>query len=133
MQFRALLPIALLFLLAACEPAPEAPSERQAVEPPEVPGNLQDFVALAMDDLAARLETDQGSLEVVSAESVTWSDGALGCPEPGGMYTQALRPGYRIRISDGEQVHHYHGARDREPFYCPPERAGKPLPPGNLE
>jgi hypothetical protein len=33
--------------------------------------------------------TDQR--EVVSAKAVTWSDGSLGCPEPGKLYTQAFK------------------------------------------
>ena len=37
-------------------------------------------------------------VKVRTVESVTWSDGSLGCPEPGMMYTQALVRGYRIRV-----------------------------------
>ena len=41
---------------------------------------------------------------VIRAEAVTWSDGALGCPEPGGMYTQALVDGYQVVIEvDGQE------------------------------
>ena len=39
---------------------------------------------------------------VVSYEDVTWPDGALGCPEPGMSYTQALVPGARLVLeADG--------------------------------
>ncbi|MEX2532619.1 MAG: hypothetical protein WD360_01495 [Nitriliruptoraceae bacterium] len=57
-------------------------------------------------------------LTVTSAEPVTWPDGALGCPEPGGIYTQALVPGYRITIAspDGEVV--FHGADGANPIRC---------------
>ena len=37
-------------------------------------------------------------VKVLTVESVTWSDGSLGCPEPGMMYTQALVRGHRIRV-----------------------------------
>lgn len=121
--------IPLTAMLMACEPPPEPPvPETPSTDTAQWQPALEPHVEAALQDLASRLETDVSALEVLSAESVTWRDGALGCPEPGGMYTQALQPGYRIRISDGEQIHHYHGARDRESFYCPPERAGKPLP-----
>jgi len=57
-------------------------------------------------------------LTVLSAEPVTWPDGSLGCPEPGGMYTQALVPGYRITVStpDGEVA--FHGADGEDPIRC---------------
>jgi hypothetical protein len=72
---------------------------------------------------------DPDEIEVLVAEEVTWPDGAIGCPEPGGMYTQALVEGYRIVLDvAGEEVH-YHGARGEPPFRCddpqePAETAG---------
>jgi hypothetical protein len=39
---------------------------------------------------------------VVQAEAVTWPDGALGCPEPGIVYTQALVPGYWVVVEAEE-------------------------------
>ena len=42
--------------------------------------------------------------EVISAEPMTWSDGALGCPEPGKSYTQALVDGYQLVLEvNGER------------------------------
>jgi hypothetical protein len=45
---------------------------------------------------------------LVRAEQVTWSDGSLGCPQPGTMYTQALVPGFRViaKSPSGELVYH---------------------------
>ncbi|WP_052665022.1 hypothetical protein [Nitriliruptor alkaliphilus] len=89
---------------------------------------LEGATEVAVADLAATTGTDEADIEVVSAEEVTWSDGSLGCPEPDGMYTQALVPGYRIVLSvAGEQVD-YHGAAGSPPFRCddpsPPLDAG---------
>lgn len=42
---------------------------------------------------------DESSIEVSAAERVTWSDGSLGCPEEGMVYTQALVDGYWIVLS----------------------------------
>ena len=42
---------------------------------------------------------DLASATVVRAEAVEWSDGSLGCPEPGMLYTQAITPGYHVVIS----------------------------------
>lgn len=41
-------------------------------------------------------------LTVTTAEAVTWSDGSLGCPEPGMSYTQALVDGYWVKLSSGD-------------------------------
>lgn len=89
---------------------------------------LEEATEVAVADLAATTGTDEADIEVVSAEEVTWSDGSLGCPEPDGMYTQALVPGYRIVLSvDGDEVD-YHGAAGSPPFRCddpsPPLDAG---------
>lgn len=80
--------------------------------------DLQREVQLATEDAAGRLGVDPGDLEVVVAERVTWSDGSLGCPEPGEAYTQALVDGYRVVLeADGEEVA-YHGAEGEPPFHC---------------
>lgn len=44
----------------------------------------------------------------VSTEAVTWSDGSLGCPQPGQTYTQALVAGWRlvVRAKGREAVYH---------------------------
>ena len=87
---------------------------------------LQSFVSQARSDLARRLETEEAEITVINAEYVTWPNSALGCPEPDMMYTQALVPGYRIRLRADGALHQYHGANDRPPSHCPTERATKP-------
>jgi hypothetical protein len=75
-------------------------------------------VEQAKADLAKRLSIDAARVTVVSSEEVTWSDGSLGCPEPGMMYTQALVPGGRIILEvDGTQ-YNYHSGANRAPFLC---------------
>lgn len=89
---------------------------------PELAWHLQ----AALADAARRTGMGAAALEVVSAERVTWLDGALGCPEPGLMYTQALVPGYRIRIKAGGQMLNYHAGARGAPLLCPPGRAAVP-------
>jgi hypothetical protein len=90
--------------------------------------NLQAVVEAALSDAAKRTGMTILDLSVLSAEAVTWSDGSLGCPEPGMSYTQALVPGYRVRIRAGVEVLDYH-ASERGPLaLCPPGRAVDPLP-----
>lgn len=59
-------------------------------------------------DLAARLSAGNANITVVVAEAVTWNDGSLGCPQPGGLYTQATVPGYRVVLELAGQRYSYH-------------------------
>jgi hypothetical protein len=56
-------------------------------------------------DAAARLSVDPSSVTIVAAQTQTFSDGSLGCPKPGEMYTQALVDGYQVIVEgDGTQL-----------------------------
>ena len=57
----------------------------------EVPEALLEKVR---EDLEKRVGDKK--LFLSRAEAVTWPSGALGCPEPGMAYTQALVPGYHV-------------------------------------
>lgn len=70
-------------------------------------------------DAAKRSSVSADQLSVASAEKVTWSDGALGCPQPGGMYTQATVPGYRVFMRAGDRVLLYHAAESGHFVLCP--------------
>lgn len=75
-------------------------------------------ITIATADAAERAGVDEEDVTFVTIEMVTWPDGALGCPEPDQMYTQALVEGYRIVLeADGERLV-YHGALGEDPFYC---------------
>jgi hypothetical protein len=56
-------------------------------------------------DAAARLGVDPSVVTIVSAHAETFSDGSLGCPQPGMMYTQALVDGYQVVVeANGTQL-----------------------------
>ncbi|HLU52332.1 MAG TPA: hypothetical protein VK011_01945 [Acidimicrobiia bacterium] len=78
----------------------------------------EEVVEAAITDLAGRLGVGPGEIEVVSVETVTWSDGSLGCPEPGKMYTQALVDGHRVVLSHEGTDYDYHAGEDGDPFLC---------------
>jgi hypothetical protein len=82
------------------------------------PGPVGGPVEQAKADLANRLGVDPGQVTVVSFSEVTWSDGSLGCPEPGMVYTQALVDGSRIILEAGGKQYHYHSGASRPPFLC---------------
>jgi len=109
--------------------------ERQETSPQEAgsmdtDSALEPFVAEAKNDLARRLEIDPPEIELAEAQAVTWPNSALGCPESDMMYTQALVPGYRVRLVVQGAAYHYHGARGNSPFYCPHERVSAPVATG---
>ena len=89
---------------------------------------LDAVVQAARADAARRTGVGAESLLLISAESVTWSDGSLGCPQPGMMYTQALVPGYRVRLRGPDGEMDYHASARGALVLCPAERAVDPLP-----
>jgi hypothetical protein len=87
---------------------------------------LESMVHAAVADAARRARVEPAWVAVVLAEAVTWPDSSLGCPQPGRSSMQVLVPGYRIRLSIGQQQLEYHAGASGEPFFCPAERATPP-------
>jgi len=110
--------------LSACaaEPPVQAPIYTAVVNP-----SLQSLVDKVLDDAARRTGVAVEKLQVLSADSVTWPDGSLGCPQPGMMYTQALVPGYRVRIQAAGQLLDYHASSRGALVVCPAGRATEPI------
>lgn len=75
----------------------------------------------ARADLANRFDVEESSVQVAVAEFVTWSDGSLGCPQPGMFYTQALVDGSRVVLEHGGRFFAYHAGVDEKPFLCESE------------
>ena len=76
----------LLAVLVGCA-APSAGEAQQGAVP-------EMLLASVREDLQDRV----GKVEfrLLKAQAVTWRSGALGCPEPGMAYTQALVEGYHV-------------------------------------
>ena len=119
-----------LAALAACaaEAPPASPPTPAAVSPAPAVVSLASVTEAALADAAKRTGLEADALKVLSAEAVTWSDGSLGCPQPGMMYTQALVPGFRIRVRAGAETLDYHAGRSGQPTLCPAELARDPAP-----
>ncbi|MGH9895659.1 MAG: hypothetical protein ACREA0_27480, partial [bacterium] len=75
--------------------------------PPDYDPALQSLVEAAIADLAQRLGVAPSAIDVVSAEAVVWPDGALGCPQPGMVYTQVQVEGAQITLSHLGQAYAY--------------------------
>jgi len=124
--------VALALILSACVPNGQESlptTAEPAVRPnsASVPPELRQQADFALEDLASWLGIDRGSIQVEEVRRVTWRSGAIGCPQPGLGYTQALVPGLRITLSSGGRTFYYHAAGNGQPFHCPSERAESPL------
>ena len=87
---------------------------------------MQPMLEQIRADAAQRAGVTLDQVKVLTVESVTWSDGSLGCPEPGMMYTQALVRGYRVRVDAAGTMLLYHAGVQSTFVHCPPERAQEP-------
>jgi hypothetical protein len=65
-------------------------------QPPVTGEAPADLLARVREDVLHRTRADPAALRIVRDESVTWSDGSLGCPRPGEVYPQMLVEGYWI-------------------------------------
>ena len=85
-----------------------------------VPTEVQERpeVQAAIADLARRTKVDQAAVSVAGYAEVTWSDGSIGCPEPGTMYTQALIPGHQLILQSDGRLFSYHAAQGKDFGYC---------------
>jgi hypothetical protein len=75
------------------------------VTPAEVPAAVRRAVVARA---ARQFNVAESAVVLVHAEQITWSDGSLGCPEPGMYYTQNRVSGYLIvaRTAGGELAYH---------------------------
>lgn len=121
---RLLAALTAALMLAACSTTPlgdvqPAPSALAGSDLP--PGfYMNRAIDKALEDAQRRTGLDRAALKVVHSESVIWHDSSLGCPAPGAMLSEAMTPGFRIRIEAGSEILDYHAARRGRVRYCPP-------------
>ena len=146
-HLRLLAALAAVALTAACgisfsgdDPEPSTPtSSPPATTPPASPTPAESAppgasppeglreeprVAAAIADTATREGVDPAQVVVAASSPVTWSDGSLGCPQPGMSYTQATVDGELLILRVEGGLFQYH-ARTGGPFtYCADPSAG---------
>lgn len=127
--------------LAACAAEPKGVGVAPPARIPDVvqAGPAGDPVSLAelprelrrivVADAAKRLGVKESAVVLTRADRVTWSDGALGCPQPGMGYLQALVPGFRVVARSAEHELVYHTDEARQAIACPQPRARTPRDP----
>lgn len=118
--------VALVILLSGCasggdpmsSPTPTSPSSPVSASPTAgtdgVPAARWSAI---LADLTKRGVSTE-NVEVLSARSVTWHSGALGCPRRGQMYTQALVDGMQVVVSAGGDRYDYRFGRGDVPKLC---------------
>ncbi|HDH03144.1 MAG TPA: hypothetical protein ENH15_02735 [Actinobacteria bacterium] len=79
----------------------------------EVPDSI---IAMVLEDAGST--SDEAAFQVAVARTVVWSDGSLGCPEPGVLYTQALVDGYQVVVSGPGGDHDYRITDNGYFFIC---------------
>ncbi|MFH1706225.1 MAG: hypothetical protein ABH867_04955, partial [Patescibacteria group bacterium] len=57
--------------------------------------------------------------ELTGWRRLSWSDGSLGCPKPGMVYTQQIVPGYRAEVLvNGERIEVHIDALKKSGLIC---------------
>jgi hypothetical protein len=98
-----------------------SPQRAPNTDPPVTQGSGEvppQLLAIFQDDLARRALVKHDAINVVSATEQQWSDGAMGCPQPGQMYTQMIVPGYRVVMEAAGNRYAYHSDRRGNFIVC---------------
>lgn len=101
--------------MATFAPDEEAPATGEV--PTELLGEI-------LADAASRTGMRESQIVIARAEQTTWPDGALGCPEPGQVYTQALVEGYQVVLEAADERLDYRATSSGSFRLC--EGAGRP-------
>jgi hypothetical protein len=113
------------------EPVPPSTSPTLTEESPPVKGEVpQRILDPILKEAAALAKVAQEKLVILRAQPVVWSDGSLGCPKPGQMYTQALINGYWVVIEAAGQTYDFRVDAGGRFQLCPAGRGRPPRQPG---
>jgi hypothetical protein len=97
------------------------------------------MTGIAAADLSTRLSLEPELVRVLSAESITWPNAALGCPLPGEVYAEGTVPGFRIRLEAENKEYFYHTDRTGQIILCAeenpdgPDVPSLPIKPGDIQ
>ena len=121
----------LLFSLTACAPGGTvAESPNSSTRPPFATttrgpittptGSPTDVPAARWDAIVADLKTRgvTGEPTLVSATTEVWNSGALGCPQPGTSYTQAVVEGLQVIVAVDGTTYDYRFGNGNSPVLC---------------
>lgn len=75
-------------------------------------------VALALEDLAKKINASASQIKIVEMKEVEWGDMSLGCPQPGARYAQVITPGYKVTFEYNQKQYEYHTDKSRRFVTC---------------
>ena len=105
-------------------PAPTPKDERASTAGQPSGASRRAYLAeYTRGDLARRLGRTPDEVRLLEVKPVHWRSEALGCPDRGRSFVQALTSGFLIRLAAGRVEYRYHAGASGEPFLCPPDRA----------
>ena len=104
-------------------PSETAPTPARIDDDVDAPGRVTgDAPAAIVDDIVRQVsdETglDPGEISVDVAIAKVWTDGSLGCAEPGFVYTQQQAAGYQIELSADGRAWSYRVRENGEVVTC---------------
>jgi hypothetical protein len=88
----------------------------------EVPQGILEAI---LKEIAGSAGVGRDQIAIERAQSVVWSDGSLGCPEPGMAYTRALVNGYWVIVEAAGKKYDFRVSSGGNFRLCPPGQ-GKP-------
>ncbi len=114
----------------AAASATEAASASAAGEArPDVSSSSTQSAPAGVVERARKALSEAGlssSLNLLTSEGVQWNDSSLGCPQPGGMYSQVITSGYVVRFADQPTPREVHVAGDVAMVCSPQVGTGVP-------
>ena len=115
----------------ATETAAPAPTMTEAVATPTMETDASVVPSNVVTDEAIRLVVEHSGiaeeeLTVLSVEEVTWSNSAVGCPQPDRAYLDRIVPGIRVIVEGRGQTFYVHGGETGSLFVC--ETPEEPVP-----
>lgn len=96
------------------------PTNEQPSPSTTVPGDQAESQQAkdAVSDLTQAEGAQASDVTVLRDEAVTWPDGAMGCPQPGMVYTQALVEGHYVQLELDGKTYHYTGGQQGKLKRC---------------
>ena len=117
--------------LADLTPVPPGDTTPQVMPSPGRPGAVPPQLAVMIEavilHLSGQTNREVDEINFVSADSVTWPNGGLGCPAEGLNYIDVMVEGSRITLEAGGQIYIFHTDGGRNFVLC---EAGRPVSSG---
>jgi hypothetical protein len=105
--------------VTAAPATPTAAATTTTTPAVSIPAQANAAVDQARQAAATKAGVTLADVTVSSVTAVNWPTSALGCPQPGIMYSQLVTPGYKIVVSANGQSFEYHSDRGSHVVTCP--------------